>query len=479
MIISVVGLGYLGAVHAAAMAELGHDVIGLDIDEARVASLRAGIAPFHEPGFEDLLQRALAAGRLRVTTDYADLAEARMHFLALGTPQRPDSSGADLSILHAAVESLAAVLEQGRGAPVTVVGKSTVPPGTARALALWLRRSGPVTLVWNPEFLREGFAVGDTLHPDRLVYGLEDPLRPGAGAAALDEVYAPILDRDVPRLLMGYEDAELVKVSANAFLAPKISFINAIAEVCEQVGADVTEVARALGMDERIGSMFLRAGVGFGGGCLPKDIRAFRASARELGAGEALAFLDEVDAVNQRRRDRVVDLAADLLGTLEGRRITVLGATFKPDSDDVRDSPALDVAARLHAAGASVRVTDPQGLPGARRRLPDLETCADTQEALRGAELVLLLTEWEEYRRLDPEEAGRLVARRLILDGRAVLDPGEWTQAGWEIHALGRPARRPAPRRTDAPRPELRLPDAAVAAASPSARRRPAVPLAR
>ena len=446
--ISVIGIGYLGAVHAASMAELGHDVIGLDVDPARVAALQAGRAPFHEPGFEELLRRGLASGRLRFTTDYEELAHADVHFLGLGTPQQADGFGADLSHLRSAIASLAAVLPARDGAATLVVGKSTVPAGTSRSLAATIEQVAGVRLMWNPEFLREGFAVQDTLTPDRLVYGVPDPDVEDDRVALLDAVYAPILEHGVTRLVMGYEAAELVKVSANAFLATKISFINAVAEMCEATGADVTDVSRALGMDDRIGHKFLRAGVGYGGGCLPKDLRAFLASAEEHGVGEAVGFLHEVDAVNQRRRARVVTLAAEMLGDLAGRRITVLGAAFKPDSDDVRDSPALDVAARLLEAGADVRVTDPEALAGAARRLGPERVVAGTEDALAGADLVVLLTEWREYRDLDPATTRRLVDMPRMIDGRNVLDPRQWREAGWEIRSLGRAA---APRGVPSP----------------------------
>ncbi|GAA1488753.1 UDP-glucose dehydrogenase family protein [Brachybacterium sacelli] len=461
MKISVIGVGYLGAVHAASMAELGHDVIGLDIDAPRVQRLTAGEAPFHEPGFAALLRRGLDSGRLRFTTDHDELADADAHFLGLGTPQRADGFGADLSALHAAVDALATVLSRRGGTPTIVVGKSTVPAGTARDLAVRLEQVPGVRLLWNPEFLREGYAVRDTLSPDRLVYGVRHPESSGADGQAgdgqragaegdasgsselevgmLDAIYAPLLEAGVTRLVMGFEAAELVKVSANAFLATKISFINAIAELCEATGADVTDVAGALGMDDRIGGKFLRAGVGFGGGCLPKDIRALIAGAEDLGLGQSVGFLREVDAINQRRRVRVVEMAREMLGPLRGRRITVLGAAFKPDSDDVRDSPALEIASRLMAAGAQVTVTDPEALENARHHVEGLVTVADTAEALRGAELVMLLTEWRRYRDLHPAEAAALVAAPRIIDGRTVLDPRAWREAGWDLRALGRP----------------------------------------
>ena len=435
MKISVVGCGYLGAVHAACMAELGHDVLGIDVDDTKVAALSAGRAPFYEPGFEELLTRALGTGRLRFTTTPGDdLADVDLHFIAVGTPQS-DTGAADLSYVDAAVATLLAGAAPGS----VVVGKSTVPVGTAAHLADRLAERD-IALVWNPEFLREGFAVADTLHPDRIVYGLSaDPARAELGRTRLDEVYARLLADGIPQIVTDYATAELVKVAANSFLATKISFINAMAELCEATGGDVTALADALGHDDRIGRRFLGAGVGFGGGCLPKDIRAFVARAQELGVHDAVSFLREVDAINQRRRDRVVDLALRSLGDqLPGARITVLGAAFKPNSDDIRDSPALDIAHRLHMLGAQVSITDPKALDAAARRHPDLVTEPDTHQALRDADLVLLLTEWAEYVELDPSEVATWVRRPAIIDGRNALDPARWRASGWDYHGLGR-----------------------------------------
>ena len=435
MKISVVGCGYLGAVHAACMAELGHDVLGIDVDDTKVAALSAGRAPFYEPGFEELLTRALGTGRLRFTTTPGDdLADVDLHFIAVGTPQS-DTGAADLSYVDAAVATLLAGAAPGS----VVVGKSTVPVGTAAHLADRLAERD-IALVWNPEFLREGFAVADTLHPDRIVYGLSaDSARAELGRARLDEVYARLLADGIPQIVTDYVTAELVKVAANSFLATKISFINAMAELCEATGGDVTALADALGHDERIGRRFLGAGVGFGGGCLPKDIRAFVARAQELGVHDAVSFLREVDAINQRRRDRVVDLALRSLGDqLSGSRVTVLGAAFKPNSDDIRDSPALDIAHRLHMLGAQVSITDPKALDAAARRHPDLVTEPDTHQALRDADLVLLLTEWKEYVELDPSEVATWVRRPAIIDGRNALDPARWRASGWDYHGLGR-----------------------------------------
>ena len=436
MRISVVGCGYLGAVHAACMAELGHEVTGIDVDEAKIEALSAGRAPFYEPGFDELLTRALGTGRLRFTTDpgCAGLAEAELHFIAVGTPQS-ETGAADLSYVDAAVQTLLAGASPGS----VVAGKSTVPVGTAARLAERLAERD-LALVWNPEFLREGFAVEDTLHPDRIVYGLPaDPGPAQLARARLDEAYARLLSDGIPQIVTDYATAELVKVAANSFLATKISFINAMAELCEATGGDVTALASALGHDDRIGRRFLGAGVGFGGGCLPKDIRAFLARAEELGVHDAVAFLREVDAINQRRRDRVVDLALRSLGDrMPGARVVVLGAAFKPNSDDIRDSPALDIAHRLHQLGAQVSVTDPKALGAVARRHPDLATEPDLHRALRDADLVLLLTEWAEYAGIDPSAAAGLVRRPAIIDGRNALDPARWRAAGWTYQGLGR-----------------------------------------
>ncbi|WP_041294876.1 UDP-glucose/GDP-mannose dehydrogenase family protein [Isoptericola variabilis] len=436
MRISVIGLGYLGAVHAASMAKLGHDVVGVDVDASKVEALAAGKSPFFEPGLEDLLTEVGETGRLSVTTDMADVAGARVHFVCVGTPQSADGYAADLTYVDAAVSELAKHL----GPDDLVVGKSTVPVGTAARLADVVAGAQPgAILAWNPEFLREGFAVKDTLHPDRIVYGVPDGERGERAAALLDEVYATPLSEGIPRIVTDYPTAELVKVAANSFLATKISFINAMAELCEVAGGDVTQLADAIGHDARIGRRFLNAGLGFGGGCLPKDIRAFMARAGELGAGDAVEFLADVDDINNRRRARMVDLATEVLGgSVEGARIAVLGAAFKPDSDDIRDSPALDVAARLGQLGARVTVTDPEAIENARRRQPQLHYEQDVEDALRDADAVLVLTEWRQFRELDPVRAGELVARRTVLDGRNALDREAWTAAGWTYRALGR-----------------------------------------
>jgi UDPglucose 6-dehydrogenase len=438
------GCGYLGAVHAACMADFGHEVIGIDVDERKVAELQAGRAPFFEPGLPELLSRAQAGGRLRFGTDPALTAAGRddhapmVHFVCVGTPQRAGEFAADTRYVDAAVADLIPYLRPGD----VVVGKSTVPVGTAARLAELLRTAAPGTaLVWNPEFLREGHAVQDTQSPDRLVYGLPADSEAAASAKALlDDVYAAPLAAGTPLITTDYATAELVKTAANAFLATKISFINAMAEVCEAAGADVTQLATAIGHDDRIGPKFLGAGLGFGGGCLPKDIRAFMARAGELGADQALTFLREVDNINMRRRTRMVDLARDVLGgSFLGYRITVLGASFKPDSDDIRDSPALNVAAQIRLQGGTVTVTDPAALPNARRAWPDLTYEDKTETACTDADVILLLTEWHEYTTLDPHELKTLVRQANILDGRNALNPAAWREAGWTYRGLGRP----------------------------------------
>jgi UDPglucose 6-dehydrogenase len=434
--VTVIGTGYLGATHAACMAELGHAVVGVDVDSAKVAMLRNGRAGLHEPGLDAILQRHVASGQLRFTTSYKDAAAfGDVHFLCVGTPQQPGGHLADLRYLQAATDQLAPLLSRS----CLVVGKSTVPVGTAARLAARIADLAPAgreaELAWNPEFLREGSAVCDTLHPDRLVIGAESE----NARAVLAKVYAPLLDEGVPVVHTSLATAELVKTAANAFLATKISFINAMAEICERTGGDVTQLSRALGYDARIGSEFLGAGLGFGGGCLPKDIRAFRGRAEELGIG-ALRFLDEVDVINMRCRDRLIALAADQCGgQVRDRRVAVLGAAFKPGTDDVRDSPALHVAAALHAHGATVTVFDPRASRNAARLFPRLRYAPSVPEAAAGADVLLHLTNWPEFRDLDPARLAGVVASRRVIDGRNTLDPQQWREAGWHYRALGRP----------------------------------------
>jgi len=432
MKISVIGTGYLGATHAAAMASLRFEVIGVDIDALKVATLNAGLVPFYEPELEDLLRAQRDAGRLRFSTSFQVLADCDVHFVCVGTPQQQGGFAADLSQVESAILAIAEVAKPGS----LIVGKSTVPVGTAERLTRELHSHRPdLHLAWNPEFLREGFAVRDTLQPDRIVVGVSSI----HANEVLKTVYEKILAQGVPWICADLPTAELVKVAANSFLATKISFINAMAEICEAVGADVSVLAKAIGYDPRIGSRFLQAGIGFGGGCLPKDIRAFMARAEELNVGPALEFLRDVDAINLRARRRVIEiLRQELAGEPCGKRIAILGAAFKPGSDDVRDSPSLEVAAALHAAGATITVHDPKATDAARQRFPALIYAESVEVAVKQADAVLHLTEWPEYRRLDPRRLLLHVQRPLMIDGRNALDAECWQGAGWRFRAMGR-----------------------------------------
>ena len=434
--LSVIGTGYLGVTHSVCMASLGHEVVALDKDPEKILALAVGKMPFHEPELPEMLTSALARGKLSFTTEFKQIAEqADIHFLCVGTPQSDDSGAADLSQIKSAVAELAPLLTK----PCLVIGKSTVPVGTAKWISDYFAENSPagseVHVVWNPEFLREGFAVQDTLHPDRVVLGITHE----ADVDILKEVYADALTAETPLIVTDYATAELVKVAANAFLATKISFINSFADLADKVGADVATLADAIGHDTRIGRKFLNAGIGFGGGCLPKDIRALQARATELGLSEQFAFLKNVDAVNQSRRTHVVELARKELGSLSGKTITILGAAFKPDSDDIRDSPALDIALALADGGATVQLHDPVALPQVRARKLPVKAIDDVSEAFAGADLVLHLTEWQNYRELNPEKLGQTVKTKRIIDGRNVLDRNLWSNAGWQITYLGKP----------------------------------------
>lgn len=459
MRITVIGTGYLGATHAAAMAELGHEVLGVDVDPAKIEALSAGQVPFFEPGLPELLKKHVESGRLRFTTNYDEAVEfANVHFVGVGTPQVKGSYAADVRYVDAAIAELAKRVVGKH----LVFGKSTVPVGTAPRLQELAAeiiseraasgdeqlKNTSLEIAWNPEFLREGFAVKDTLEPDRVVLGVQKPgmILNGAGQEVesiaedgLRECFGPIIERETPFIVADTATAELVKVSANAFLATKISFINAVSEICEVTGADITTLADAIGMDARIGRRFLNAGLGFGGGCLPKDIRAFMARAGELGVDQALTFLREVDAINMRRREKTVDLVRGSFGgSLLGHTVTVLGAAFKPNSDDVRDSPALSIAGSLSLAGASVSVYDPQAMENAKKNFPTLEYAPSIEAALEGSEMVVVATEWQQFREIDPVAAKKLVKRAAVLDGRNCLPADEWRAAGWDVTCLGR-----------------------------------------
>lgn len=430
--LSVIGTGYLGATHAACMASLGFDVIGFDTERSKIDLLSKGKVPFYEPDLEDLLAEQIKSGRLTFTNNINDLSNADVHFICVGTPQVKGGNAADLTYVDSALEAIAKIVKPGG----LVVGKSTVPVGTATRLRNRLLELNPkADLAWNPEFLREGFAVEDTLRPNRLVIGVVNDL----AEKILKEVYASNLKENTPWVRADLPTAELVKVAANSFLATKISFINAMAEICEAAGGDVTVLAKAIGYDPRIGSRFLQAGIGFGGGCLPKDIRAFMARAEELGAKQAVEFLKEIDAINLRARQRIIELVRkDLSENLQGKRVAILGAAFKPDSDDVRDSPALDIAAQIQAAGAVVIVHDPKAIANAQKRFPALKFAEEINSTLKDAEIVLHLTEWKIYREINPVEVKSLVKSAIMIDGRNALDRELWQSAGWKFRALGR-----------------------------------------
>ena len=427
--LAVIGTGYLGATHAACMAKMGFEVIGVDSDANKIAALSKGELPFYEPTLPELLSEQVKSGRLKFTSDYSEIADCDVHFICVGTPQVKDGLAADLTFIGSAFAAVSKVAKPG----ALLVGKSTVPVGTAQKLSATL----PVQLelAWNPEFLREGFAVEDTLHPNRLVIGVTSD----RAEQILKEVYHQNLKEGTPWIRADLPTAELVKVAANSFLATKISFINAMAEICEAAGGDVTVLAKAIGYDPRIGNRFLQAGIGFGGGCLPKDIRAFMARAEELGASQSLEFLREIDSINSRARQRVIDVVRNELGMdLKSKKIAVLGAAFKPDSDDVRDSPALDIAAQLHAAGADVKIHDPKAIEPAKKRFPNLSFSEEVESCIENSDLILHLTEWKIYRELDPVKLKSLVKNASIIDGRNALDRESWRDAGWRFHGLGR-----------------------------------------
>jgi UDPglucose 6-dehydrogenase len=440
MRIVVIGTGYLGTTHAACMAEIGHNVLGVDIDPGKVAKLQSGEVPFFEPGLENTVKRNLATGRLRFSASYEEAADfADVHFLTVGTPQSELNFGANLLYVNAAIDALSPHLNK----PALIVGKSTVPVGTAERLARRMRSIAPagedVELAWNPEFLREGFAVHDTLHPDRIVVGVEHRHQNQSGKT-LAELYSPLLaNDDIPFLITNLPTAEVVKVAANAFLAAKISFINAISEVCEATSADVTMLADAIGIDKRIGRPFLDAGLGFGGGCLPKDIHAFITRADELGLGHVVKFLDAIDDINMRQRGRVVEATREICGSLLDSRVAVLGVAFKPNSDDIRDSPALDVANQLQLQGANVSVYDPKAMDNAQQLFPTLNYALSTLDACRGADVVLILTEWDEFRKMQPEDLALVTRSKRVIDARNCLDPMSWRAAGWNYRGFGRP----------------------------------------
>lgn len=433
--LSVIGTGYLGTTHAACMASLGHEVAAFDVDAERIKALSSGNLPFYEPGLAELLRAGLETGKLKFVTDLSEaLSGTNIHFLCVGTPQADKTGKADLSQIEQAISSMVHFLKPGD----TIVGKSTVPVGTAKKIREFLEENfqSEVKLVWNPEFLREGLAVKDTLHPDRIVLGVKNK----EDSKVIEQVYQATIKEGTPVIVTDFATAELVKSAANAFLATKISFINAFSDLCDSVGADITTLADAIGYDSRIGRKFLNAGIGFGGGCLPKDIRSLKSRADELGLSEQFKFLDEVDEINQGRRAKVVQLAVEQLGNISNKKIAILGASFKPNSDDIRDSPALTIATELHKLGAKVKVHDPVAIPAVNREFPELSTSLTIEQAFEDSDLILHLTEWAEYQDIDPVQLRNIVKTPLVIDGRNALERDKWTNAGWKIIYLGKPS---------------------------------------
>lgn len=429
---SVIGLGYLGVTQAAVLASLGHNVIGVDPNSSKIDQLNSGEVPFFEPGLQELFEIGLQSGKISFTTAIDErFLDVDVHFICVGTPSKEDGSEVDTSFLDKAVEQLAPYLKN----ESTVVGRSTVPVGTASGLESRLSSmtNKPFQLVWNPEFLSEGTAVRDSLQPERIVIG-SNSLK---GEADLKEIYKEIISKNVPVFTMDRQTSELVKVASNAFLALKISYINGVAEIAEKTGASASLLADAMGLDSRIGRKFLNNGLGFGGGCLPKDLAGFSAIAKRTGSKHFSDLLDAVNNVNSDRRNRVFDLAKKMLSDFGDKKITILGVAFKPNTDDVRLSPGLQLAVELRKAGAEVTIHDPVALRNASILHPQLLQGSSLEEALTGSELLILATEWDLYRDLDENATKSLVAAPRIIDGRNVLDSTKWRDAGWEFEQLG------------------------------------------
>ncbi|MFB6533088.1 UDP-glucose dehydrogenase family protein [Streptomyces noursei] len=440
MRVSVIGCGHLGIPHAAAMAELGHDVLGVDLDQAKVARLNAGECPIFEVGLPELLARHVASGRLRFTTDISEAAGfAELHFIGVGTPIDADGRSYDTAQVYGAIRKLAPHLDR----PCTIVGKSTVTVGTTSQVTALAQRLAPagdqVDVVWNPEFLREGHAVEDTLRPDRLIAGVSTT----EGEKAIRAVYAKIIDAGVPIFVTDPQTAELAKGAANTYLGLKISYINAVADMCEAAGGDVAQIVDILGIDPRIGAGGMRPGIGYGGGCLPKDVRAFTASAQQLGVEHAAALLRAAEVINENRTAVALDLITRALGDrpIVGSRITVWGAAFKPGTNDVRESPALALAQRLQQVGATVTIHDPQAVATAMVRNPEFDYVEDLTASVDAADIVVLATEWPEYRHVDPQALVQHPATPLLVDCRTTLEPEPWRAAAWTVHQLGRPTK--------------------------------------
>jgi len=427
--IAVVGTGYVGLTSAACFAELGHDVTGIDIDEAKVAILKEGRPTIYEPGLQEIMTRGIAAGRLRFTTSYDQaIADADFVFLAVGTPMGRRGE-ADLIFIKQAAKSIAAAMRK----TLTIVNKSTVPIGTgnivARIVGENLQGEIPFHVVSNPEFLREGSAIQDFMHPDRLVFGSHH-LPAAKGVAAL---YSKL---DTKILITDLHSAEMIKYASNAFLATRISFINEIARICERVDADVKVVSEGMGMDRRIGPLFLDAGIGYGGSCFPKDVKALARMAETLGYHPEL--LDAVMEINLDQRTMVVEKLREVLGGLRDQEIGILGLAYKPNTDDVREAPAIDVIEHLQQRGAHIRAYDPKAMPVLKRTMNSIAYCEDPYAVAEGADALLIVTEWDEFRGLDLDRLKRVMRRPVIVDGRNIYDPVVMREHGFVYRGVGR-----------------------------------------
>ncbi len=436
MNIGIIGTGYVGLVTGACFAEFGVQVVCADIDAEKIAQLERGEIPIYEPGLEELVVRNVKQGRLAFTTQTRDaVANSLVLFIAVPTPALPDGS-TDLGAVEAVAREIGRTLDDYR----VIVNKSTVPVGTAVHVRGWIEegmrsagRSVEFSVASNPEFLREGAAIGDFMRPDRVVIGTDD----SQATAILKSLYRPLYLIEAPILITNVVTAELTKYAANAFLATKISFINEFANLCEEIGADVHDIARGIGLDRRIGPKFLHPGPGFGGSCFPKDTRSIAQFAREVGS--PLAIVDAVVDVNARQQQRMVEkITACLDGGVRGKTIGVLGLSFKPETDDTRESPALAIVRALQARGARVQAYDPQAMDAVRKELPELTLCSDAYEACGGADALVIVTEWNQFRMLDLERVKQLLARPVVIDLRNIYDPGPMRAAGFEYVCVGR-----------------------------------------
>jgi UDPglucose 6-dehydrogenase len=434
MRVAMIGVGYVGLVSGACFADFGHEVCCIDKDNRKIEALEGGQLPIFEPGLDDLVARNVREGRLTFRGEAGDaIANADAVFIAVGTPSRRGDGHADLSYVYAAAEEIAGLID---GFTV-VVTKSTVPVGTGDEIERIIRSVRPdaeVAVVSNPEFLREGAAINDFKRPDRVVVGTDDE----RAREVMRELYRPLFLNETPMLFVGRRTSELTKYAANAFLAMKITFINEVADLCEAVGADVQQVARGIGLDNRIGSKFLHPGPGYGGSCFPKDTLALARTAHE--AGSPLKLVETTIEVNEARKQAMagrVEKAVD--GALKGKTVAVLGLTFKPNTDDMRDAPSLEVVPQLTTMGAKVRAFDPEGMHEARKLLPDVEFSGGPYDAVEDADVLVILTEWDQFRALDLDRVKQLMRRPAIVDLRNIYRPEEMRARGFEYASVGRP----------------------------------------